>query len=78
MECMPMDQRFRRGFSAAEKTELWDRWQRGDSSGFAASLAFGIDGLRARGDIERHCSASIGTINSEVAGPLGLDSEPRT
>ena len=26
-----MDQRFRRGFTAAEKTELWDRWQRGQS-----------------------------------------------
>ena len=26
-----MDQSFRRGFSAAEKTELWDRWQRGES-----------------------------------------------
>ena len=26
-----MDQSFRRGFSAAEKTELWDRWQRGGS-----------------------------------------------
>ena len=26
-----MDQRFRRGFAAAEKTELWDRWQRGES-----------------------------------------------
>src|SRR5713226_4386106 len=26
-----MDGRFRRGFSAAEKTELWDRWQRGES-----------------------------------------------
>jgi IS30 family transposase len=25
------DQRFRRGFTAAEKTELWDRWQRGES-----------------------------------------------
>ena len=25
-----MDQRFRRGFTAAEKTELWDRWQRGE------------------------------------------------
>ena len=22
-----MDQGFRRGFTAAEKTELWDRWQ---------------------------------------------------
>jgi hypothetical protein len=26
-----MDQRFRRGFTAAEKTEVWDRWQRGES-----------------------------------------------
>jgi len=26
-----MWQRYRRGFSAAEKTELWDRWQRGES-----------------------------------------------
>ncbi len=26
-----MSQRFRRGFTAAERTELWDRWQRGES-----------------------------------------------
>ncbi len=26
-----MGQRYRRGFSAAEKTEMWDRWQRGES-----------------------------------------------
>ena len=26
-----MDRRFRRGFTAVEKTELWDRWQRGES-----------------------------------------------
>ena len=26
-----MDQRYRRGFTAAEKTELWDRWQRGEA-----------------------------------------------
>ncbi len=25
-----MEQRFRRGFTAAEKTQLWDRWQRGE------------------------------------------------
>ena len=25
-----MDQGFRRGFTAAEKAELWDRWQRGE------------------------------------------------
>ena len=26
-----MSERYRRGFTAAEKTELWDRWQRGES-----------------------------------------------
>ena len=26
-----MVQRFRRGFTSAEKTEMWDRWQRGES-----------------------------------------------
>ena len=26
-----MDQGFRRGFTTVEKTELWDRWQRGES-----------------------------------------------
>ena len=26
-----MDGRFRRGFTATEKTELWDRWRRGES-----------------------------------------------
>jgi IS30 family transposase len=31
MECVVIRQRFRRGFTAAEKTELWDRWQRGES-----------------------------------------------
>ena len=31
MECMLLGQRYRRGFTAAERTELWDRWQRGES-----------------------------------------------
>ena len=26
-----MEPRFRRGFTAVEKKELWDRWQRGES-----------------------------------------------
>src|ERR1019366_9667791 len=51
---------------------------RRDSSGSPASLAVGIDGLRARGDIERHCGTSIGTIDGEAAGPLAVDGEPRT
>src|SRR3982075_1402354 len=31
MECLVIIQRFHRGFTAAEKTELWDRWKRGES-----------------------------------------------
>jgi hypothetical protein len=31
MECTLMSYRFHRGFTAAEKTELWDRWKRGMS-----------------------------------------------
>src|ERR1700683_4037561 len=31
MECLVISRRFHRGFTAAEKTELWDRWQRGES-----------------------------------------------
>src|SRR5437763_16754449 len=31
MECAVMGQRFHRGFTVAEKTELWDRWKRGES-----------------------------------------------
>src|SRR6202163_2244399 len=40
MECMVMGQRFHRGFTAAEKTELWDRWKRGESLK-AVGRAFG-------------------------------------
>src|ERR1700731_5459878 len=39
MEC-GMERRFRRGFTAAEKTELWDRWKRGESLN-AIGRAFG-------------------------------------
>src|ERR1700733_5618604 len=31
MECVVISPGYRRGFTAAEKTELWDRWQRGES-----------------------------------------------
>jgi hypothetical protein len=37
----------------------------------------GADALGTRGDIERHCSTSIGKIDGWVAGPLALDGEPR-
>src|SRR5450755_1931163 len=51
------------------------RWH---STGSPASLAIGIDALGARGDIQRHCGASIGAIDGTVAGPFTLDGEPRT
>jgi hypothetical protein len=35
LECTLMDRRYHRGFTAAEKTELWDRWQRGEAIGRA-------------------------------------------
>src|SRR5258708_28603806 len=31
MECSAMRRGYFRGFTASEKTELWDRWQRGES-----------------------------------------------
>src|SRR5471030_669883 len=31
VECLVGNRSFRRGFTGAEKTELWDRWQRGES-----------------------------------------------
>jgi IS30 family transposase len=40
MECVVMRPGYRRGFTAAEKTDLWDRWQRGESLN-AIGRAFG-------------------------------------
>src|SRR3981189_3826368 len=40
MECAVMGQRFHRGFTAAEKTELWGRWKRGETMK-AIGRAFG-------------------------------------
>ncbi len=42
MECMQMKHRYGRGFSAAEKTELWDRWQRGASAQQTATQNLGV------------------------------------
>ncbi len=38
MECMQMTQRRRWGFTIAEKAELWDRWQRGESLKFTREI----------------------------------------
>jgi hypothetical protein len=40
-----MGHKFHRGFTAAEKTELWDRWKRGESLkaiGCSATIKMGI------------------------------------
>src|SRR6476659_2571940 len=46
------------------------------SSCAAAPLKAGIDAVGARGDFQRHCGASIGTLDRQVAWPLTLDGEP--
>ena len=50
-----MCQRYRRGFTAAEKTELWDRWKRGESLKAIgrASISRARYGTRARRAIAR-------------------------
>src|SRR5665213_141931 len=48
-----MDQRFRRGFTAAEKTELWDRWQRGESLK-AIGRTFGKPSSSIRNQVAPH------------------------
>ena len=58
-----MCQGYRRGFTAAEKAELWDRWQRGESLK-AIGRAFGKPSSsiisswhRTRGFVLRHGAA---------------------
>src|SRR5438034_7887486 len=74
-----------RGVAQSDRAGVWEafivdlfpgvaiRW---DSSSSSASLAIGADALGTRGDIERHCGPSIGTLDVRVAGPLALDGEP--
>src|SRR5258708_38094356 len=61
MECLVINQRFHRGFTAAEKTELWDRWQRGES-------------LKAIG---RAFSKPSSSIYSQLAPHGGIRPAPR-
>ena len=57
-----MVQRFRRGFSAAEKTELWDRWQRG-------GVAQTIGRAFSKPSSSLYCQAALhgGRFNASVA-----------
>src|ERR1700687_641144 len=74
-----------RGIAQGDRAGVWQavivhlfpgvtaRW---NSSSSPASLAVGADAQGTRGDIERHCGTSIGTIDGWVAGPLTFDGEP--
>src|SRR6185312_1589308 len=42
------------------------------------SLTIGIRARCTGANIQRHCGALISTIDGTIAGPLGLDGEPRT
>src|SRR6202008_1916171 len=50
MECLVIGQGFHRGFTAAEKTKLWDRWQRGGSAESDWAL---LNHLRSKRTIRR-------------------------
>ena len=70
-----MDRRFHRGFTAAEKTELWDRWKRGESLK-AIGRAFGkpsssIYFLVAPHGGDSSCPAASLKAGIDVAGARG-------
>jgi hypothetical protein len=59
MEWALMGQRFHRGFTAAEKTELWDRWKRGESLK-AIGRAFGENRVQAsRREVPKSCGSAL-------------------
>ena len=62
-----MVQRFRRGFSAAEKTELWDRWQKGESLK-AIGRAFGKSSSSIYYQVAPHGGDSSGSAASLAVG----------
>src|SRR5436190_24384427 len=69
MECMVMGEGFHRGFTAAVKTELWDRWKRGESL-----KAIGRDPKRSyvvkaapRRNTENQKGTALGTFSPRAA-----------
>ena len=91
MECLQMKQGYQgRGFSPAEKTELWDRWQRGESMRLkarmrrlprAASRRRYLPPIPPppgpRGAVTRSCSATASTISSTWRTPSSSMSRRR-
>ena len=77
-----MGQGYRRGFSSAERTELWDRWQRGESLK-AIGRAFGKPSssiyfqLAPHGGIRpapRHRSRLALTLSEGLTQMIGIKS----
>jgi hypothetical protein len=64
MEC-GMERRFHRGFTAAEKTELWDRWKRGESLK-AIGRAFGC----ISGAMSLMVSVTFGAVSPSISWPM--------
>ena len=81
-----MERRFHRGFTAAEKTELWDRWKRGESLKAIRTRNGGYDRYRAtladvnawaRSRRPKCCKLATNPgLRQAVAGKLRLDSSP--
>ncbi len=81
-----MSREVRRGFTAAEKTEMWDRWQRGESltsigRAFGKESARGRDvhvqsGGKAEGAGAMDSATSPATANLEPGKPLEVDTTP--
>ena len=70
-----MDRGFRRGFTAAEKTELWDRWQRGESLK-AIGRAFGKPSSSIYFQViatwrDSSCAAAPLTVGIDAVGTRG-------
>jgi tartrate dehydratase beta subunit/fumarate hydratase class I family protein len=59
---MTMGQRFRRGFTAAEKTELWERWQHGESLK-AIGRAFG----KPSSSIYNQVAPTVGAVTATAS-----------
>jgi hypothetical protein len=76
MECLVISQRFHRGFTAAEKTELWDRWQRGESLKAIGRPIADVSLRRSEPPLRADFVAEVGDFGREVAQRSGPHNVP--
>jgi len=67
-----MGQRFRRGFTAAEKTELWDHWQRGSNHRAFSDAGDARIGRARQGDGPPRRGALSDRLFASTAGQVEL------